>query len=129
LEKTANVTHGMFSTCVGRAAIWLSFSPKLLFTLSPVGKSWKKFGTPEATYDGMLEPNADKTELISPPTSLTTPLLNFEVFVGLHSEGEGVIIGCSAAAAAAGIGAGEHDASGKANRKKAAEVLSMMRGD
>lgn len=97
-------------------------------TLSPVGKSWKKLGTPEATYDGMLEPKPDKTELISPSTSLTTPLLDFEVFVGLHSEGEGVIIGCSAAAAAAGIGAGEHDVSGTADKKRAARVLSMMRG-
>lgn len=97
--------------------------------MSPVGKSWKKFGTPEATYDGMLEPNADKTELMSPSRSLTTPLLDLKVFVGLHSDGEGVIIGCSAAAAAAGIGAGEHNVSGKANKKRAARVLSMMRGD
>ena len=86
-------------------------------------------GTPEATYDGMSEPNADKTELTSPSRSLTTPLLDLKVFVGLHSEGEGVIIGCSAAAAAAGIGAGEHNVSGKANKKRAARVLSMMRGD
>jgi len=99
----------------------------LLFTLSPVGKSWKKFGTPEATYDGILEPNADKTELISPSTSLTTPLLYFKVLVGLHSEGEGVIIGSLAAAAAAGIGAGEHDVSGRATKTRAAKVLSMMR--
>lgn len=76
----------------------------------------------------MSEPNADKTELTSPPRSLTTPLLDLKVFVGLHSDGEGVIIGCSAAAAAAGRGAGEHNVSGKVNERRAAKVLSMMRG-
>ena len=73
----------------------------------------------------MLEPNADRTEFTSPARSLTTPLLDFDVLVGLHSEGEGVIIGCPAVAA--GRGAGEHAIRGSTVRRRAATVLSILK--
>lgn len=66
--------------------------PKLFCTLSPVGKSWKKFGTPEATYAGIFEPSSERT----PPTSCLTSLMmsRFKsslVLVGSHVDGDGVI--------------------------------------
>lgn len=47
-------TYGMFKTCVGVAAKSLLEMPKLLSTALPVGKSWKKLGTPLATYEGSV---------------------------------------------------------------------------
>jgi hypothetical protein len=44
----------MFKTWVGVAAKSLSLIPKLLSTAVPVGKSWKKLGTPLATYEGKV---------------------------------------------------------------------------
>lgn len=45
-------TYGIFKTCVGAAARSPSLMLRLLCTAVPVGKSWKKLGTPDATYEG-----------------------------------------------------------------------------
>ena len=88
------MAHGMFSTCVGSALTWESSSPKLLCTSPPVGKFWKKLGTPDATYEGMSEPKPLSIELTSPARSLITPLFLY-VLVGSQLAGDGVINGCS----------------------------------
>ena len=67
-------TYGTLRTWVGRAAIWSSLSPRLLLTASPVGKPWKKLGTPEATYDGMSDPSSPRMLETSPARSLMIPL-------------------------------------------------------
>ena len=69
--------------------------PRLLSTADPLGKPWKKLGTPEATYEGMLDPNPERTESISLVRSESTSLRDFAVLVGSHVAGEGVISGCS----------------------------------
>ena len=68
----------------------------------------------------MLEPKAERIELTSPPSSersLPRSLFLLYVFVGSHTDGEGVIIGCccSCKVAAALVGAGEVDTMGKRN--------------
>ena len=86
------VTYGMFRTCVGKAETWLSSMPKLFSTLSPVGKSWKKFGTPEATYAGIPEPSWERMFPTSCLTSLKMSRFKSSlVLVGSHVDGDGVI--------------------------------------
>ena len=58
--------------------------------------------------------------------SLITPLLDFNVFVGSHCEGEGVIKGESASAAATGFGAADDLTRGIATKIKVGENLNMM---
>jgi hypothetical protein len=50
------MAHGKFRTCVGVAARSLLLIPRLLKTAVPVGKPWKKLGTPLATYVGISLP-------------------------------------------------------------------------
>lgn len=117
----------MFKTWVGKAATWSSSIPRLLFTLSPVGKSWKKLGTPEATYEGMLEPNSESTPPISFPISLIIPLRNFSVLVGSQEDGDGVIRGCSCTCTAfPGIARWIADAVTK-GRKRIASIFAEAR--
>lgn len=67
MEETS--TYGRFKTWVGKAATSASPKPRELWTAVPVGKSWKKLGTPDATYEGMAEPRPLRIDLTSPSKS------------------------------------------------------------
>ena len=117
----------MFRTCVGRAAIWLSSSPRLLFTASPVGKPWKKLGTPEATYEGISDPKPPRILETSPARSLMTPLRDLSVFVASQAAGEAVIRGCSGTTAAAGWrAAGDAEMIGRRANSSGERVFNMI---
>ena len=60
--------------------------------------------------------------------SLITPLLDFKVLVGSHVEGEGVIRGCSAGAAATGLGTADDVARGIAIRIKVDNNWNILKG-
>jgi hypothetical protein len=96
----------MFNTLVGNAFNWELSSPRELATASPVGKPWKKLGTPDAIHEGRPEPRSETMLLVPDSTSLN--MFRATMGEGFRSTGEGVMAGsCGATFVAKAVGAGE----------------------
>ena len=99
-------------------------------TVSPVGNPWKKFGTPDATYDGMSDPSPPRILETSPARSLIIPLLALDVLVASQAAGEAVIKGCSGvaarAAAAGSRGAEEAEMMGRRANSRGGRAFHIM---
>jgi hypothetical protein len=115
----------MFNTLVGSAAKSSSFKPRELATASPVGKPWKKLGTPDATHEGRPDPSPESTLSTSDSTSLK--IFRATTGEGLCWIGEAVMTGSAGAALAKAVRAGEAEANERREAcTKAREMVDLI---